>query len=247
MPVGKGTIHEVDNELIVDGRFFTDTVSGDETYKTVKNLDDLTEWSFGFDVVEADRGALEGEPVQFLRSMKVYEVSPVLLGAGINTRTLGVKAAKIDEFPHHNEDGTVDFEAVAKGIAALNGYVKSAKLSGEEREAVYEHLAEHYREFGEEPPKLREETGGGYRGQIAIVRDAVADVALRTREVCEVRRADGRELSDERKAELARLCDELEKAAREIREAVAPEIKAVSAADLLRAMIKERIGVDDDE
>lgn len=91
LPVGKGTIEEVNNELVVNGQFFRTTEAGRETYETVKALDDLTEWSFGFDVVEQEAGTMDGERVQFLRKLRVHEVSPVLLGAGINTRTTMIK------------------------------------------------------------------------------------------------------------------------------------------------------------
>ena len=37
-------------------------------------------------------GTVEGKAVQFLKKLKVHEVSPVLLGAGIGTQTLSVKS-----------------------------------------------------------------------------------------------------------------------------------------------------------
>lgn len=102
LPVGKGTISEVGDQLIFDGQFFLDTADGADTYKTVKNLGDLVEWSFGFDVL--DRGvttdAASGREVRLLKRLNVTEVSPVLLGAGIGTRTIDVKSAdKLESLP----------------------------------------------------------------------------------------------------------------------------------------------------
>lgn len=91
LPVGRGAIRTTDREAIVDGKFFLDTTSGRDTYEVVKGLGDLQEWSYGFDILERSQGEFEGTQVQFLRSLKVHEVSPVLLGAGIGTRTLAVK------------------------------------------------------------------------------------------------------------------------------------------------------------
>ncbi len=91
LPVGRGAIHQDDEKAWVDGRFFLDTTAGKETYQTVKNLGELQEWSYGFDVEEADPGVFEGEDVVFLRRLNVHEVSPVMLGAGIGTGTTAIK------------------------------------------------------------------------------------------------------------------------------------------------------------
>ena len=91
LPVGKGTIHADEKEAWVEGQFFMDTQGGQEHYKTVKALGDLQEWSYGFDILEDEPGEVNGEPVRFLKSLDVFEVSPVLLGAGIDTRTEAIK------------------------------------------------------------------------------------------------------------------------------------------------------------
>lgn len=94
LPVGKGKIHQDDHEAWVDGKFFIETEGGMETYKTVKALGSLQEWSYGYDINEASDGVFEGHNVQFLHSLNVYEVSPVMLGAGIDTRTTDIKSKK---------------------------------------------------------------------------------------------------------------------------------------------------------
>lgn len=93
-PVGRGTIHEEAGRAILKGRFFLTTAAGREAFEIVKEMGDIGEWSFGYD-------ALEVAPVtpelrekgvrRVLKKLKVFEVSPVLRGAGIGTGTLSVK------------------------------------------------------------------------------------------------------------------------------------------------------------
>jgi hypothetical protein len=99
LPVGRGVIHQDDKKAWVDGQFFMDTTAGKETYQTVKNLGELQEWSYGYDVEEWSKGEFEGQEVRFLIQLKVAEVSPVMLGAGIDTHTESIKGLK----PYPNE------------------------------------------------------------------------------------------------------------------------------------------------
>lgn len=98
LPVGKGSIREVGNEAVMDGRFFMDTAAGLDTFRVVKELgeDGLQEWSYGYDPVEYSFGDFEGQRVRFLKRLKVHEVSPVLLGAGVGTRVLAAKGRRPD-------------------------------------------------------------------------------------------------------------------------------------------------------
>jgi len=91
LPVGKGKIRTTPREAILDGQFFLDTTAGRDTFTTVKEMGDLQEWSYGYDPVKFSFGEFNGEKVRFLEQVNVVEVSPVLQGAGVNTRTLGVK------------------------------------------------------------------------------------------------------------------------------------------------------------
>lgn len=93
-PVGKGTIRTTKSEAILEGSFFMDTSDGAETFAVVKGLADagLGEWSYGFEVLDSEPGTHNGQDVNLLKRVKVFEVSPVLRGAGMNTRTLAVKA-----------------------------------------------------------------------------------------------------------------------------------------------------------
>ncbi len=91
LPVGKGTIYTDTAHAYVRGQFFTGTTHGRDTYATVKELGELQEWSYGYNVVDSERGRHEGQSVRFLKRLDVFEVSPVLVGAGIGTMTEAIK------------------------------------------------------------------------------------------------------------------------------------------------------------
>lgn len=93
LPVGKGTIHDTGSGAVLKGQFFLDTTAGKDTFTTVKELGVLQEWSYGYDVLEYSYGEFEGRNVRFLKKLKVHEVSPVLIGAGIGTMTMSAKSA----------------------------------------------------------------------------------------------------------------------------------------------------------
>ncbi|MEV0994650.1 HK97 family phage prohead protease [Nonomuraea sp. NPDC050202] len=92
LPVGKGTIRQTSKEAIFEGQFFMDTTHGADTFRTVKALGSLGQWSYGYDALEYSFGEHDGQDVRFLSKLKTHEVSPVLLGAGVGTRTLATKS-----------------------------------------------------------------------------------------------------------------------------------------------------------
>lgn len=100
LPVGKGTIRVTKGEAVMDGRFFLNTTAGHDTFQVVKELAESQEWSYGFDILDGGsrKDSHNGETVRVLGPRKdgsaggkVHEVSPVLLGAGVGTRTLATK------------------------------------------------------------------------------------------------------------------------------------------------------------
>jgi HK97 family phage prohead protease len=95
LPVGKGIIRADDTKAVLEGQFFLDTVHGADTFKSVKNLGELGQWSYGYDVTEVAYGEHDGQKVRFLDGLKVHEVSPVLIGAGVDTRTLAAKGRNL--------------------------------------------------------------------------------------------------------------------------------------------------------
>lgn len=92
LPVGKGRIRTTDTEAILEGQFFLDTTGGRETFAVVKELGPLGEWSYSLHDVTSKSGEIDGRRVNYLESIGlIKEVSPVLMGAGVNTRTLAAK------------------------------------------------------------------------------------------------------------------------------------------------------------
>ncbi|MCP3805381.1 HK97 family phage prohead protease [Allokutzneria sp. A3M-2-11 16] len=127
LPVGKGVIRATDTEAILDGTFFLSTVAGRETFEVVKALaeDSLGEWSYGYDADEYSFGEHADRHVRFLKALTVHEVSPVLLGAGVNTRTLTVKSGEGMTFADHAA-------AVLAAVTGLTG--RAADVLAKRRE-----------------------------------------------------------------------------------------------------------------
>src|SRR5690349_15841981 len=92
LPVGKGEIFEEGDKVKIKGRFFMDTEAGRDTYVVVKELGGLAEWSYGYDTLDEERGTFKGQSANIIKKQKVYEVSPVILGAGIGTETTAIKS-----------------------------------------------------------------------------------------------------------------------------------------------------------
>lgn len=149
LPVGKGSIRSTKTEAILDGQFFMDTVAGRDTFTVVKELGALGEWSYGYDPVEYSFGEHEGQQVRFLDKLKVHEVSPVLLGAGVNTRTLVAKARGDNRF---TEEAALVLAAVADLLERADDVVahrreKGKEGLGAESSALLGQLEEHLKRF----------------------------------------------------------------------------------------------------
>lgn len=101
LPVGKGVIRLKGKRAVLEGQFFMNTTHGRDTFETIKQLSEagLQEWSYGFDIDEYAFGEVDGQRVRYLDRLTVHEVSPVLLGAGIGTRTLSAKGRDLDQEP----------------------------------------------------------------------------------------------------------------------------------------------------
>lgn len=101
LPVGRGVIRVEKERAVLEGQFFLSTETGKEHFETVKQMGELQEWSYGYDVL--DTGNVEDLPEELqhayrvLVKLRVYEVSPVLVGAGIDTETLSIKQLDANE------------------------------------------------------------------------------------------------------------------------------------------------------
>lgn len=128
-PVGKGVIRVTANEAILDGQFFLKTAAGADHYELVKEMGDQQEWSYGYDTIDQEPGMFKGEQVNFLKRQRVYDVSPVLLGAGIGTRTLEVKNHDGDEEPEDEEPPETDDSGETEIVVEIDGEKLAASIS----------------------------------------------------------------------------------------------------------------------
>jgi len=97
VPIGKGKTREVGDQAIVDFRMNLDTAPGRDWHAALKfdlqHGDPIQEWSYGFTITKAEPRVIDGEELRVLQALDVHEVSPVVLGAGMGTGTLAMKAA----------------------------------------------------------------------------------------------------------------------------------------------------------
>ena len=120
VPLGKATIREDGKEAKARFEFNLNIQAAKDWYSALvfdqEKGQPIQEWSFRYNVLDGGYGEHEGEKVRFLKSLRVSEVSPVLEGAGINTRTLSVKDKK---------DTKPDDEAKASRLA-LSQFARNA-------------------------------------------------------------------------------------------------------------------------
>ncbi len=134
LPVGKGVVRVKGKKAVLEGQFFMNTAHGKDTFETVKALaeDGLGEWSYGFDIDEHSYGKEGDERVRYLDRVTVHEVSPVLMGAGIGTRTTSVKSRQDDDedAPEAKAGTAVRGPIPARETATLAGAWDGAKTVG---------------------------------------------------------------------------------------------------------------------
>lgn len=162
VPLGKASIRETDDEALVDLNFNLEVDAGRDWYNALKfdfeNGEPLQQYSYGYDILEADQEERDGVKVQLLKSVKVHEVSPVLLGAGVATRTLAVKRSMEKE--HQAAEGSLaDVSAYldrVKALAALRAK-EGRTLSAANRERL-ERLLGVIAEVGKDIRKFLDDT-----------------------------------------------------------------------------------------
>ena len=111
--IGRGQIVQDNDKAVFKGEFIMDTERGRDAYNVVKAMGDLQQWSFGYEVVDSEKGMFQSkdgleQEVRFLNDVKVWEVSPVLVGANQNTYTIGVKEFDTNNFSSIDTTNDVD-------------------------------------------------------------------------------------------------------------------------------------------
>lgn len=99
MPLGKAWLYEADGWAMADLTLNLETQAGKDWHATLKfdlaTGKPVQEWSYGFQVLDADYQQREGQTVQVLKRLDVDEISPVIRGAGIGTGTVAIKSAQL--------------------------------------------------------------------------------------------------------------------------------------------------------
>lgn len=95
VPLGKGRVFEKGDHAFAEFKLNLATTAGKEWHEALRfDMADgkpLTEWSYGFRVLESADETRDGKSVRVLQKLDVFEVSPVVKGAGVDTHTVSVK------------------------------------------------------------------------------------------------------------------------------------------------------------
>ncbi len=99
MPLGKAWVFEEGDWALADFYLNLETAAGRDWHATLKfdlaKGKPVQEWSYGFQVLDADHQQRGYEWQRKLKQLKLDEISPVLRGAGVGTRTLSIKSAAL--------------------------------------------------------------------------------------------------------------------------------------------------------
>jgi len=134
LPIGVGKIFEQGDNAIVAGEFDMEDADAVKTYKKLKYLHEkghTQEWSYALPDVDYEFREVDGRRVRALKRISVPEVSPVLMGAGVNTRMLSIKSGK--PFADQVEDVLADIQTVIERATDIKKLRKSkGKAIGED-------------------------------------------------------------------------------------------------------------------
>ena len=126
-PVGKGALHLDGDRVLFKGRFFTSTDRGADAFQTIKEMGSEQEWSFGFRVMKSEEPDDEQRAKgarRVLKKLDAFEVSPVILAAGIGTQTLAVK--EVDDEALKAEAEARDHEVALQEAQRLDVEIRQA-------------------------------------------------------------------------------------------------------------------------
>src|SRR3990172_2661029 len=188
----------------------------------------LAAWGHGWDKLPVGRGAIrergegehEGRPVRFLKRMKVWEVSPVMVGAGVDTMTVDIKAGKVAIGVHATEMAPEDGAVVWRGCVGAAGRMMGADIPEGDMPGVRRHLAAHYKQFDREPP-WENMRGWTYLDHAEHVLADVQAFVQRSEALAAVRAKEARTLSAANRSRL----EEVAKAAAVLREEIEELLK----------------------
>lgn len=96
--LGKARVYESGNEALAEIKLNLDIEAAREWHSALKfdlahGSRPLAEWSYGYTPAKFRHASIDGKHVRYLEQVTVHEVSPVMLGAGVGTRTIAAKSA----------------------------------------------------------------------------------------------------------------------------------------------------------
>ena len=147
LPPGKGSVSEINSEVVVEGEFNLNTITGKEHYETLKFMGGIQEYSYGFRPIEYEFGEFNGQQVRFLKKVDIFEFSPVLKGAGVGTRTRDIK----------NDKGMTFAEQAESALAAVSALLERTKSLADLRRKEGRDLSPNVKD---QLSKLQGELGG---------------------------------------------------------------------------------------
>ena len=148
LPLGKGVIRTTDTEAVLEGKFFMNAPHAAAAFEVVKELGPIQEWSYSLHNVTRKSVETDAGRHWIIEDIGlIKEVSPVLIGAGVNTRTLAAKGLKF------SEEGT----AV---LTAVDSYLDRAQevmvLRSEKGRGLSDESIQFLKELDESLVKLRD-------------------------------------------------------------------------------------------
>lgn len=130
MPFGKARVYEEGDKAFAELNLNLKTSAGRDWHQALlfdlETGDPVQEWSYGYNIVDMDYRVSGNSRVRVLKRLDVDEVSPVLRGAGVGTRTLSIKGAKLRD--DHLAGLITDLGAVASAVDADPAAVSATGL-----------------------------------------------------------------------------------------------------------------------
>lgn len=185
----KLSVHEVSPVIIGAGEG-TRTVSVKKATPAHQTQVDDASW----DGPANERRVRTGENVEYYNAIYAWRDPDGTIGEKQTWRFIHHRVSQ------EGEPGAASLRASVTGIAVLNGARGGTTIPDADRQGVWEHLARHVRDAGEEPPELKsfQECSLKLADQVRFaVWDAEA-AAERLKEVQNLRQDEGRDLSDVR-------------------------------------------------
>jgi len=228
-PIGKAKIREDGDSALAEIKLNLKTDQGRNWYEALKfdmeNPPSKQEYSYGYDVLDSERGEHKGRSVRFLKKLKVHEVSPVLLGAGVVTVTLGLKvdcknckvkkgarlASTLNRLIENSDSERAEVIASMGSSAGIDANTVNQILNGSIDCPPLRRLQGFARALGTSLSTLRsaaESDGCEYSGtssleeDVQLVKECTEKLIARVTGIKELREQDDREISKERIKEL---------------------------------------------